>query len=78
ISGAAGDMISLIPLGGEASKITTQGMKYPLKNEMLVVGSTRGISNLMEENSAHVGLAEGLLLAVHTPGRSTEIDGEAL
>lgn len=70
ISGHPGDTVSLIPLGGDASGITTKGLKYSLKDEELTFGSARGISNLLEKPSAHIKLAEGLLLAIHTPGRS--------
>jgi len=70
ISGRLGDTVSLIPLGGNASGITTEGLAYPLKDEELPSGSVRGISNLLEKSSAHVGLSNGLLLAVHSPGRA--------
>ena len=70
ISGHPGDSVSLIPLGGDVSGITTEGLKYPLKDEGLSLGSSRGISNLMDEPMARVRLAQGLLLAVHTPGRA--------
>ncbi len=68
ISGHPGDTISLIPLGGDASGITTRGLKYSLKEGSLSFGPARGISNLLETASARVKLSEGLLLAVHTPG----------
>ncbi len=70
ISGHPGDTVSLIPLGGSASGITTEGLKYSFKDEELTFGPARGISNLLEKPSAHIKLSEGFLLAVHTPGRS--------
>ena len=70
ISGRLGDTFSFIPLGGNASGITTEGLAYPLKGAELPSGSVRGISNLLEKSSAHVKLLNGLLLAVHTPGRA--------
>jgi thiamine pyrophosphokinase len=70
ISGHPGDTVSLIPLGDDASGITTEGLKYPLTNEKLAVGLARGISNLLEKPSARINLSEGLLLAVHTPGNA--------
>ena len=70
ITGHPGDTISLMPLGGNASGITTKGLKYPLKDEILTFGLARGISNLLEKPSAHIKLSEGFLLAIHTPGRS--------
>ncbi|MFC1934742.1 thiamine diphosphokinase [Chloroflexota bacterium] len=70
ISGHLGDTVSLIPLGGDTSGITTKGLKYSLKDEDLTFSSARGISNRLEKPSAHIKLSEGLLLAIHTPGRS--------
>jgi len=70
IAGHPGDTLSLIPLDGYASGVTTKGLKYPLKDEGLPLGSTRGLSNVMDGPLAHVGLAQGLLLVVHTPGRA--------
>jgi len=59
----------LIPLSRNASGITTEGLEYPLNDAVLPFGSVRGISNLLEKPSAHVKLSDGLLLAVHTPGK---------
>jgi thiamine pyrophosphokinase len=70
VSGMSGDTISLIPLGGDASGVTTEGLKYLLKNKELTFGTARGISNLMETTSARIKLSDGFLLAIHTPGRA--------
>ena len=78
ISGHPGDTVSLIPLGGDVSGITTKGLKYPLKDEKLPFGAARGISNLLEKPSAHVKLSEGLLLTIHTPRRDTRKDRNAM
>jgi thiamine pyrophosphokinase len=67
ISGYPGDMLSLIPLGGDVSGITTKGLKYSLNDEDLAFGSSRGISNLLKKPSAHIKLSNGLLLVIHTP-----------
>ncbi len=70
VRGQPGDTLSLIPLGGEAGGITTQGLEYPLKDGTLVFGPARGVSNVLTGGLAHVELKQGLLLAVHTPGRA--------
>ncbi len=62
LSGNAGDTVSLIPIGGDAHGITTSGLEYPLHDETLIFGSTRGISNVMMEREATVSLVEGLLI----------------
>jgi len=63
--GEKGDILSLIPLGRDALGITTIGLEYPLKDDVLKFGSSRGISNVFIENSATVFLKQGLLLCVH-------------
>jgi thiamine pyrophosphokinase len=78
ISGHPGDRVSLIPLGGNASGITTKGLKYSLSDEEFTLGPARGISNLLEKPSAHIKLSHGFLLAVHTPRREKERYGETL
>jgi thiamine pyrophosphokinase len=70
IYGQPGDTLSLIPLGGDALGIRTQGLEYPLNDEPLHFGAARGLSNVLTAPIAHVRLREGTLLAVHTPGRA--------
>jgi thiamine pyrophosphokinase len=63
--GKPGDTVSLIPLQGDAYGITTNGLEYPLKNETLKFGATRGISNVIEAEDATIQLRQGLLLIIH-------------
>ncbi|HHX65756.1 MAG TPA: thiamine diphosphokinase [Chloroflexi bacterium] len=72
LQGAAGDTVSLIPLGGNAEGITTEGLEYPLRDETLHVGPARGVSNVMLSDTARVTLRRGLLLLVHTPQNPRE------
>lgn len=64
IHGQPGDLLSLIPLLGDTYGIITSGLEYPLQNETLYFGSTRGVSNVLVNPSAWVTLEEGLLLCV--------------
>ncbi len=64
IVGEPGDTLSLMPLIGDVSGITTQGLEYPLENGTLHFGTTRGVSNVMISHLAQVQLDEGLLLVV--------------
>jgi thiamine pyrophosphokinase len=70
IQGAKGDTVSLIPLGGAAQGVRTENLYYPLRDEMLLFGPARGLSNVMERDTARVWLREGLLLVIHTQGRA--------
>lgn len=71
--GQPGDVVSLVPLGGSALGITTQGLEYPLHAETLAFGSTRGISNVMLGKSASVELENGIL-AIFIIGASATRD----
>jgi thiamine pyrophosphokinase len=62
IDGRSGDTLSLVPLGGDAHRITTHGLVYPLANETLFFGSSRGVSNTIISDRAQVIIEEGVLL----------------
>ena len=64
--GSPGDLLSLLPFGGDVHGITTTGLAYPLRDEDLLFGPARGISNVFTGHTATVCLGSGLLLAVHT------------
>ena len=64
LSGRPGDTVSLIPLCGEAQGISTRNLEYPLENEPLQLGSTRGVSNVLTADHAQVTLGEGWLVCV--------------
>ena len=70
LHGAEGDTISLVPLTGAVTGIETERLYYPLKNESLAIGPARGISNVMQGDTAGVRFESGLLLVVHTLGRA--------
>lgn len=61
VSGRPGDTLSLIPLGGDAVGVTTEGLRYPLHDETLHFGLTRGVSNEFDSETATISLRTGLL-----------------
>ncbi len=65
ISGSAGDRLSLLPLTQGVGGITTSGLKYALKDGLLKMGQSRGVSNVMTRKQASVTWARGVLLFVH-------------
>jgi thiamine pyrophosphokinase len=67
LSGTRGELVSLLPVHGPATGVTTQGLLYPLTGEDLPPGSTRGVSNELTGTEATVELEAGVLLAVQ-PG----------
>jgi thiamine pyrophosphokinase len=56
--------VTLLAIGGPARGIVTEGLRYPLRDEELAPGTTRGVSNELVGRSATVGLAAGTLLVV--------------
>ena len=65
IHGSPGDTVSFIPWGLPVERVTTTGLLYPLRDEILYPYSTRSISNEMLEQTASVSLESGLLLCIH-------------
>ncbi len=66
VHGAAGDLISLLPMGTPAEGVATEGLKFPLRHETLVPFRTRGISNRMLGPRATITVERGILLCIHT------------
>jgi thiamine pyrophosphokinase len=67
LRGAPGEPVSLLPLG-RVEGITTEGLVYPLRGETLEAGSSRGVSNVFETDSARVTVGRGVLLVVQPEG----------
>lgn len=67
VTGRAGDTVSLLPVGGPACAVTTTGLAYPLDDEDLAAGTTRGVSNELLDGTATVAIGGGALLVV-VPG----------
>lgn len=65
IHGKEGDLISLLPLKGTVKKVTTKNLHYPLTEEDLLFGYSRGISNVMTKSTAEVTIERGTLLIIH-------------
>jgi thiamine pyrophosphokinase len=64
--GAPGDLVTLLPVGGDAAGVTTTGLRFPLRSETLHLGRSRGLSNEVEEVPASVSLDGGTLLVIET------------
>jgi len=64
LSGAPGDLCSLLAVGGPARRVRTTGLRFPLRGEDLLPGSTRGVSNEFTEPVATVVIEHGSVLAV--------------
>ena len=76
LRGLPGSFLSLLPLGGPARGVRTEGLRYPLHDEALAPGTTRGVSNELLAPIAIVSLVDGVLLAVQPDFRSPTPDPE--
>jgi thiamine pyrophosphokinase len=65
--GQPGDLVSLLPVGGGVEGVSTRGLVYPLVDEPLPPGRTRGLSNIQADGEATVIVRRGLLLVIQSP-----------
>jgi len=65
VAGEVGDLLSLIPIGGDCHGIWTEGLQYALTGGSLYLARARGISNVFTAPRAVIRVGEGMLLAVH-------------
>ncbi len=66
ITGAPGDTVSILPLGGDAHGVSNDGLEWPLADATLPFGTTRGISNVLRASTGAISVAHGLLLCIVT------------
>ena len=64
IRGKKGDIVSIIPIGGDVSGITTEGLDYPLFSETLEFGKGRGVSNEMTGDECRITVKNGSALII--------------
>jgi thiamine pyrophosphokinase len=64
-AGAPGDILSLIPLDEEVHVAETEGLAWPLRDEQLIFGQARGVSNRLTAAHGRLRLRRGRLLVVH-------------
>jgi thiamine pyrophosphokinase len=67
LDGRVGDIVTLLPVGDDVDGVTTEGLRYPLRDEPLRLGRTRGVSNVREASPAWVTVRHGRLLIVEAP-----------
>lgn len=64
IHGDVGALLTLTPMHGDATGVTTNGLKWELSEDTLVAGSTRGVSNVLVRPVADIEVETGCLLAI--------------
>lgn len=63
---ADGGLLSLLPIGGDATGVTATGVRWELGHAVLRMGRSRGLSNELIGASASVSLEHGTLLVVQS------------
>jgi thiamine pyrophosphokinase len=71
LEGPVGALVTLLPVNGDAEGVTTEGLRYPLRDETLRFGRARGLSNEVASLPAMVTVSKGSLLIFETPQGGT-------
>lgn len=66
IHGKPGDEVSILPITPVVKGVTTKGLKWPLENKTIEMGSSLGLSNVLLDTQAEFTLTEGKLLVMHS------------
>jgi thiamine pyrophosphokinase len=67
LTGPVGALVTLLPVNGDADGVTTEGLRFPLRDETLRFGRARGLSNEVASLPATVTVRKGSLLVFETP-----------
>jgi len=65
VKGSPGDIVSLLPLSNEVHFESITGLKFVPPTNTLQFGASRGISNVMLENTVILKIRSGILLVFH-------------
>jgi thiamine pyrophosphokinase len=71
LAGPVGALVTLLPVNGDADGVTTEGLRFPLRDETLRFGRARGLSNEVASLPAKVTVLKGSLLVFETPEGGT-------
>ena len=66
LRGTVGDIVTLLPVDGDVTGVSTDGLRWPLAAATLGLGRSRGLSNQVVSIPASVRIEGGTLLVVET------------
>jgi thiamine pyrophosphokinase len=72
LAGAPGDLVTLLPIGGDAIGVTGEGLRWGLEAATLRMGRSRGLSNEVTAAPASVALVRGTLFVIETTAPAVE------
>lgn len=64
VEGCTGDTVSIVPVGGDVEGIVTENLEYPLRDETLYFGESRGVSNVMTADRCVITAKKGTGLVI--------------
>ncbi len=64
VPASVGDTVSLLPVGGDATGVSTADLLFPLRSETLLAGRGRGVSNEVTGENPRVFYESGLLMVI--------------
>jgi thiamine pyrophosphokinase len=64
VAASPGDIVGLVPFGGDAHGVSTEGLQWGLNNETLHVTASRGISNRALGRSFRVAVRDGRVVVI--------------
>ncbi len=68
LEGTVGSTVTLLAVGGTATGVGTEGLRWPLTDADLLPTSTLGVSNEIVESPARVTVRAGVLFAIQPIG----------
>lgn len=74
VEARVGEIVSLLPVGGAASGVTTAGLRWPLDDASLPPWSTWGMSNEVVSEPTAVTVRSGVLAVVRPHALAPELD----
>jgi thiamine pyrophosphokinase len=66
LDGPSGSTVTLLALHGPAIGVTTSGLRFPLEDAVLLPGSSLGVSNVLEAETATVSVRDGVLAVIRS------------
>lgn len=64
LAATPGELLTLVAVGGRVELERTEGLRWPLVDDVLLPSSTRGVSNIAVADEVEISLRSGTLLAL--------------
>jgi thiamine pyrophosphokinase len=64
LRGAVGDMVTIVPVRGDAAGVRTEGLRFQLTGQTLHFGKSLGLSNEIAQAPARVSIEGGVVLII--------------